>query len=58
MHNFLFEDNNTGERFFVQCDSYAEALQILLNNGFWLHDCQYIGVFTDEEAEWAGYDTY
>ena len=58
MNNFLFEDSNTGERFFVQCNSYAEALQILLNNGFWLHDCRYIGVFTDEEAEWAGYDTY
>ena len=58
MRNYLFEDLETGERFFVQCDSYGEALQILLANGFWLHDCRYLGDFSDEEAEWCGYDTY
>lgn len=54
--NYLFEDCEIGERFFVQCASYEEALRILKEDGF--DDCAYIDKFTDEEAEWMGYDTY
>lgn len=54
--NYLFEDCEIGERFFVQCASYKEALRILKEDGF--DDCAYIDKFTDEEAEWMGYDTY
>jgi len=58
MKNYLFEDLESGERFFVQCDSYGEALKILVENDFKVSECHYLGVFSDEEAEWCGYDTY
>ena len=45
--NYLFEDGETGERFFVQCASYKEALRILVENGF--DDCEYIDKFSDED---------
>jgi hypothetical protein len=58
MKNFLFEDFESGERFFVQADSYGDALEILMENDFSPANCQYIDNFTDEEAELFGYDTY
>ena len=58
MKNYLFEDFDSGERFFVQCDSYGEALKILAENDIFASQCQYLGEFTDEEAECYGYDTY
>ncbi len=58
MRNYLFEDLETGERFFVQCDSYGEAIKILTENDFSIAECRYLGDFSDEEAEWYGYDTY
>ena len=58
MKNFLFEEFESGERFFVQADSYGDALEILIENDFSPANCQYIDNFTDEEAELFGYDTY
>lgn len=58
MKNFLFEDFESGERFFVQAESYGEALKLLVDNDFSPSNCQYIGDYSDEEAEWFGYDTY
>ena len=50
MDNFLFVDNLTGERFFVQ----AGIMSIVDDKD----ELEYIGVFSDEEAECMGYDTY
>ena len=58
MKNFLFEDFESGERFFVQAESYGDALETLMENDFSPADCQHIDHFTDEEAELFGYDTY
>ena len=58
MKNFLLEHFESGERFFVQADSYGDALEILMENGFSPANCQYIDNFTAEEAELFGYDTY
>lgn len=58
MKNYLFEDFNSGERFFVQCDSYSEAIKILTENDIFATQCWFLGTFTDEEAECYGYDTY
>ncbi len=55
MMNYLFVDNETGERFFVQADSFKEAEEIAYEN---FDDPEYIDEFTDAEAEWFGYDTY
>ena len=60
MKNFLFEIVNgdyEGEIFFVQCEYKADAFEIA-------HDVaegakvRLIGVYSDEEAERMGYDTY
>ena len=55
MNNYLFSDNETGEKFFVQADTLKEAEAIAYDN---FEDPEYIDKFTDEEAEWFGYDTY
>ena len=58
MKNFLFFDNLRGEYFFVQCGALSEA---------WDEAClvvededelEYLGVYSDDEAEMMGYDTY
>lgn len=58
MNNFLFLDNLTGERFFVQAgvmeDAWDEAEDIVDDPD----ELEYLGVFGDEEAECMGYDTY
>lgn len=55
MRNYLFQDEETGEKFFVQAENFKEALEIAFDN---FDDPTYIDEFTDEEAEWFGYDTY
>ena len=55
MMNYLFVDIETGERFFVQANSFKEAEEIAYDN---FDDPEYIDEFTDAEAEWFGYDTY
>lgn len=61
MWNWLFEvddeDSNLwGEQFFVQCDTFKEALHIAKN----YFDVSLVcyGKYNDEEAEWMGLDTY
>lgn len=62
--NFLFEDINLnsalcGERFFVQCDSRAEALKIIEEEtDFDVNNLMCLGIYHDWEAEAMGYDTY
>lgn len=60
MNNFLFEITDglfEGERFFVQAEGKTEAVEIL-DEYFPDVSLQLLGVYTDEEAEWMGYDTY
>ena len=62
MWNYLFEiigeeSEFWGERFFVQCDTLEEAIEIM-KPYFVGETFRYIGLFDDEEAEAMGYDTY
>ena len=58
MNNFLFFDNLRGEYFFVQCgimeEAWDEACLVVDDED----ELEYIDVYTDEEAEAMGYDTY
>ena len=58
MRDFLFEDNDTGEQFFVECFSLNEAWKIVLENFGEDADIDFIDAYTPEEAEILGYDTY
>ena len=58
MLNYLSQDNESGELFFVQCADETERDEILLANGFDLDEVDICGVYTDGEAEILGYDTY
>lgn len=60
MKNYLFEivsGDYEGEEFFVQANDKPEAFEIA-------HDVavdekiRFLGIYTDEEAERMGYDTY
>ena len=60
MKNYLFEivsGDYEGEEFFVQANDKAEAFAIA-------HDVavddkiRFLGIYTDEEADVLGYDTY
>lgn len=58
MLNYLCEDLESGELFFVQCADETERDEILLANGFDSDQVDIYGIYTDEEAEILGYDTY
>lgn len=70
MSNFLFEDTIDGGFFFVQCDTLEEAYEIIWEEIAYCHpgivmDCtdvpgwyDYLGDYTDAQAEAMGYDTY
>jgi hypothetical protein len=67
MNNFLFEDHIDGGFFFVQCDTLDEAYEIILDEvcdhvccdrDSVCMDYDYLGCYTDAEAEAMGYDTY
>ena len=58
MLNYLCEDLESGELFFVQCADETERDEILIANDFDLDQVDIYGIYTDEEAEILGYDTY
>lgn len=58
MLNYLCEDLESCELFFVQCADETERDEILLANNFDLDQVDIYGIYTDEEAEILGYDTY
>lgn len=68
MTNFLFEDTIDGGFFFVQCDTLDEAYEIIWEEIASAHPCcdrdtlmmdyDYLGCYTDAQAEAMGYDTY
>lgn len=58
MKDFLFLDNESGEQFFVECETLTEAWGIVWENFGEDSDIRFLGVYTDEEADILGYDTY
>ena len=59
MKDYLFIDNESGEQFFVECESLAEAWGIARDEwGKETDDLEYLGEYTIEEAEILGYDTF
>ena len=56
MWNYLFIDYQSGEEFFVQEKTVADAQAVAIEN--FGNEIQYLGRLTDEDAEWLGYDTY
>ena len=55
MTNWLFEDLETGENFFVQTEDLEEAKETAQT---YFTSPKYICRMSDYEAEWYGYDTY
>lgn len=58
MADFMFIDNESGEEFFVECHSLAEAWRILNENFGDVATIEFEGRFTVMEAEMIGLDTY
>jgi hypothetical protein len=58
MYNFLFEDVESGERFFVQCEDETKCEAILLANDINPDEVIMLDAYDDTEAEILGYDTY
>lgn len=58
MWDYLFMDNESGEEFFVECDSLGEAWEIAIENFGEDADLAYVDQFDPEEAEILGFDTY
>lgn len=52
---FYFDDEASGEDFFVDRDTLEEAIKVA-NEYF--EDPKFISVISDEEAEYWGLDTY
>lgn len=57
MWDFLFENNETGDYFFVECETIEEAWDTVYETFGSLTDCDFINMYTVEEAEEMGYDT-
>lgn len=58
MWDFLFENKESGEEFFVECENLKKAFVILEMSGFERKEVKYRGRVTIEEAEIMGLDTY
>lgn len=58
MYNFLFEDIESGERFFVQSEDETKCEAILLANDINPDEVIMLDAYDDTEAEILGYDTY
>ena len=60
MKDYLFCNNVTDENFFVECENFKKAWEIVKENfGEDCHDfIDYCGWCTVEEADILGYDTY
>lgn len=59
MRDYLFIDNESGEQFFVECETLDEAWEIARDNwGEETDDLEYLGEYTPAEADILGYDTF
>ena len=59
MWDYLFIDNESGEQFFVECDDFAEAWEIIYKE--WegeIENIKYLGLYTPAEAKIFGFDTF
>ena len=57
--HFLFEDQESGEMFFVEAKTKAEAKRIIFNaTTFSVEMCKYIDKMTPEESENYPFDVY
>ena len=56
--DFMFEDIESGERFFVECANMDECKRILYENDIAEEEIKFLGVFNTYEADILGYDTY
>lgn len=55
MYDYFFEDMETGEEFFVECETMEEAF---VTAEFYFTKPLLKEVFTPEDADILGYDTY
>lgn len=58
MYDFMYEFVESGERFFVECVNMDECKRILYENDIPKEEIEFLGVFTTDEADILGYDTY
>lgn len=58
MWDYLFIDNESGEQFFVECETEDEAWEIIDENFGDTATIELCGRYTVQEAEWIGLDTY
>jgi len=57
--DFMFEDKETGEVFFVELKDIPGAREKAWDVAFeYFEDPEMLGVYSNEEAELLGYDTY
>ena len=55
MRTFEFYDRETGEKFFVECDTATEAIETAKQ---YFKKPKFLGEVDEEYAEILGYDTY
>jgi hypothetical protein len=55
IYDYLFEDMETGEEFFVETDSKEEALRVA---NTYFEEPRLLMICTPEDADILGYDTY
>lgn len=55
MHDYLFKDMETGEKFFVEVKTIKEANEVART---YFEDPRLLMVCTPEDADILGYDTY
>ena len=58
MYDYLFFDNDTGDQFFVECDSLSEAWATVVENFGEENNILYCGIYSQGQAERMGYDTF
>lgn len=59
--DYLFVDNESGEEFFVECDTLDKAWSIIKENFgdvYTKENIEYEDVFEPWQAEMMGFDTY
>ena len=57
--HYLFEDGDSGERFFVEASTMTEAVDIIdSGTDFDSEDCDFVEKMAPEESEWYPYDVY
>ena len=55
MYDYLFEDMETGEEFFVERETKEEAITVAKT---YFEEPRFLMVCTPEDADILGYDTY